>query len=237
MSLLSVVREVCANTGVLMPSSVFANINGNRTMQEMLAHANEIAQRITADTRNWTKLKTLATLTGDGVTTAFDLPENYLRMPFTANVWSSASTQSPLRFVPGEDDWVRRRANNDTSSYGEWTMMGGQMHIFPALAAGTTASFAYISKNSIALGGGGFSDTFMGNDDTFIISERLLRLGMIWQWKASKGSPYAEDMGTYSDALSNASGFDSPAPIIIGRTPISVNAQVAYPWPLPTPPT
>ena len=24
---------------------------------------------------------------------------------------------------------------------------------------------------------------------------------MIWQWKAQKGSPYAEDMGTYGDAL------------------------------------
>ena len=33
------------------------------------------------------------------------------------------------------------------------------------------------------------------------IDERLLKLGMIWQWKANKGSPYAEDMGTYSDAL------------------------------------
>jgi len=236
MSLLTVVREVCANVGVLAPSSVFANLNGNRTMQEMLTLANEMAQRITADTRNWTKLKTLATFTGDGVTTAFPMPENYLRMPFSSNVWSSSSTQSPLRFVPNEDDWLRRRANNDTSSYGEWTMWGGQMHIFPALAAGATASFAYISKNSIALAGGGFSDTFMGNDDTFVISERLLRLGMIWQWKASKGSPYAEDMGTYSDALSNVSGFDSPAPIIIGRTVISVNAQTAYPWPLPTPP-
>jgi hypothetical protein len=52
----------------------------------------------------------------------------------------------------------------------------------------------------------------------------LLKLGMIWQWKAQKGSPYAEDMGTYGDALTIAMGNDSPSPIIVGpptplRTP------------------
>jgi hypothetical protein len=39
---------------------------------------------------------------------------------------------------------------------------------------------------------------------------------MIWQWKAQKGSAYAEDMGTYGDALTYAMGHDSPAPIIVG---------------------
>ena len=57
---------------------------------------------------------------------------------------------------------------------------------------------------------------------------------MIWQWKAQKGSPYAEDMGTYGDALTNAMGHDSPAPIIIGRRPISANARYAYPFDAPT---
>ena len=35
-----------------------------------------------------------------------------------------------------------------------------------------------------------------------MLDERLLKLGMIWQWKAKKGSPYQEDLGTYGDALS-----------------------------------
>jgi hypothetical protein len=65
----------------------------------------------------------------------------------------------------------------------------------------------------------------------------VLKLGMIWQWKAQKGSPYAEDMGTYGDALTIAMGHDSPAPIIVGRKPISASSTVgvAYPWPVPTP--
>ena len=37
MTLLSVVKDVCAAVGVTIPTSVFSNITGNRTMQEMLS--------------------------------------------------------------------------------------------------------------------------------------------------------------------------------------------------------
>jgi hypothetical protein len=57
---------------------------------------------------------------------------------------------------------------------------------------------------------------------------------MVWQWKANKGTSYAEDMGTYSDALAVAMGHDSPAPIIVGRRPMS-QGRTAYPFPVPTP--
>jgi hypothetical protein len=52
---------------------------------------------------------------------------------------------------------------------------------------------------------------------------------MVWQWKANKGTSYAEDMGTYTDALAVAMGHDSPAPIIVGRRPISASARTAIP--------
>jgi hypothetical protein len=80
-----------------------------------------------------------------------------------------------------------------------------------------TATFNYIDKNCINLASGGRGDLFMSDSDTFVLDERILRLGMIWQWKANKGSPYAEDMANYQDALMGKSGSDKPAPIMIGR--------------------
>jgi len=91
------------------------------------------------------------------------------------------------------------------------------MHIFPALAADESAYFAYLHKNCVRLFSGGVNDVFQNDDDRFALDERVLKLGMIWQWKAQKGSPYAEDMGTYGDALTYAMGHDSPGPIIVGR--------------------
>jgi len=236
MAILSVVQDVCATVGVQVPTSVFGGITNNRTMQEMLALANEMAQRICYDTRDWTMLKLVQTFTGNGTQTDFPLPANYKRMLLTANVWRSTDTQKPMVFVPDADEWIQRRISNAGDiSRGEWTMLGGNMVIFPVLAAAQTATFVYLDKNCVVLAAGGFGDRFMADGDSFRLDERVLKLGMIWQWKAQKGSPYAEDMGTYSDALANVMGHDAPAPIIIDRRPMSHhNRGVAYPWPVPT---
>jgi hypothetical protein len=232
MTLLTVVRDVCAAVGVTLPQSVFSNITGNRTMQEMLSTANEMAQRVAYDNRDWTRLKTTATIAGDGVATAFNLPANYKRMLLTSNVWGSTSTDTPLLFVPDTDEWLRRRARNWNSPNGEWTNMGGQIHIFPMMAVGQSAYFSYLDKNCVSLNGGGRGDTFMNDLDTFALDERLLKLAMIFQWKAQKGSSYAEDMSTYGDALTVAMGHDQPAPIMIDSKVISAS-RVAYPWATP----
>jgi hypothetical protein len=237
MTLLSVVKDVCAVVGVAVPTSVFTSLNTNRTMQEMVALANEMAQRISYDTREWTLYKLTKTYTGDGVTEGFSLPANYLRMLLTGNVWRSTSTQNPMTFEPDLDIWLNRRANGWTLPNGEWTMYGGQIHFAPVLGTGVTAYHAYLDKNCVNLASGGVGATFVADNDTFRLNERLLRLGMIFQWKAQKGQPYAEDMGTFGDALQIAMGSDQPAPIMVDRSPISSlirGANIAYPWPVPT---
>jgi len=229
MSLLSVVKDVCAFVGVTVPTTVFGGIGGNRTMQEMLALANEVTRRISYDTREWTRLKLPCVFVGDDVTTAWPLPANYKRMLLTSNVWSSMQSQTPMLFIPDTDQWMQRRAAGRTDGRGEWTLLGGAMHIYPPLPVGATASFAYLAKDIIALNGGGLGDAFQNDADVFVLDERLLKLGMVWQWKAHKGSPYAEDMGSFSDALVIAMGNDQPSPIIIGRGGL-YNVE-ATPWP------
>lgn len=253
MSLLTVVKDVCATVGVQVPQTVFGGIANNRTMQEMLALANEMGQRIAYDTRDWTALKAIATFTGDGAfvppqpdplavwtgTTAFALPANYKRMLLTANVWRSTDTQQPMHFIPDADEWLQRRAYNASDiSCGEWTIIGGQMCIWPIMAGpvaatppvpAVTATFVYLDRNCVVLTSGGYGDSFMADTDRFRLDERLLKLGMVWQWKAQKGSPYAEDMGSYSDALANMMGHDSPAPILIDRRPMSHAIRSASP--------
>jgi hypothetical protein len=237
MTLLSVVKDVCATVGVTIPTSVFSNIAANRTAQEMLSVANEMAQRIAYDTRDWARLKKVNVFTGDNLTMAFDMPANYKRMLLSSNVWLSSSAIHPMRFVPDLDDWIQRRALNRFDPWGEWTLVGGQMLLFPAMGSGITATFAYLDKNCVALTSGGYGDLFLNDGDSFALDERILKLGMIWQWKAQKGSPYAEDMGTYEDAIAMVSGADSPAPILVGRAPISdlATASIAYPYPVPVP--
>jgi hypothetical protein len=231
MALLQVVKDVCAVVGVAVPQSVFSNITGNRTMQEMLSLANEMAQRIAYDNCDWMALEAGSIFTGDGVSERFPLPANYKRMRLNTNVWRSSSPGQPMRFIADSEEWMRRTSYDGR---GEWLLGGGDMRIRPTLPVGITASFLYLDKNCINLASGGRGDVFMSDTDTFVLDERVLKLGMIWQWKAQKGASYAEDMGTYGDALGYAMGHDRPAPIILGRSPISASATVAYPWPVPT---
>jgi hypothetical protein len=227
MSLLSVVNEVCAMVGVHSTTAIFANISAYRTMQEMLALANEMAQRIATDTREWTVLRKSAVIPGDGASEAFNLPPDFRRMLMSSNVWLSTSTQHPAYFVTDTDSWMQRRAANWTDGFGEWTIFGGQIHIHPVMGVGISARFSYLDKNCIerrdtAGAFVGLAEQFQTDDDTFRLPERLLKLGMLWQWKALKGSPYAEDMGTWSDAMAIAMGTDSPSPILIDRMPPSM---------------
>ena len=235
MSLLTTIQDVCPVIGVAVPQSVFANIPANRTMQEMLALANEMARRISYDNRDWTLFKTTQVYAGDGVKTSFPMPADYKRMLLNSNVWRSTSTAYPMRFIPDYDSWLQRRMMNINDARGEWTMVGGQMLIWPALSNGATATYTYLKKNCINLTSGGAGSTFLADTDTFALDERLLTLGMIWQWKANKGSPYNEDMATFSDAMAKAMGADSPSPIVIGRMPLSYATKDAYPFPLPDP--
>jgi len=234
MTLLSVVRDVCAAVGVTLPQSVFSNITGNRTMQEMLSTANEMAQRIAYDQREWVALRATAGATGDGIKDAFAMPANYKRLLVTSNVWRSGNPSQPMRFISDHDEWVQRRMSNAVTSPGEWILsnssLGLSMYIHPILDVGETTSFFYLDKNCVKLASGGYSDVFMADLDEFRLDERLLKLAMIYQWKAQKGSSYAEDMSTFGDALTVAMGHDAPAPILIDRKPISAHPKlVAHP--------
>jgi hypothetical protein len=239
MSLLTAVSDVCAVVGVHKPTTVFGNINSDRTMFEMVEVANEAAGEIAVDHRDWTALVKIATLLGNGIDEGFPLPPDYRRMLVTSDLWLSSNTSVPARFISDTNEWLVRRNGNTYSSWGEWTIYGGLIHIQPILGLGVSASFIYLDRNFVenrsptgALSG--LSERFTSDFDTFRLDERLLKLGMIYKWKALKGSPYAEDLGTFSNAMATAAGSDKPSPIIVGRTPISANTRYAYPWLVPT---
>jgi hypothetical protein len=236
MTVQSVIREVCSFVGVRPPNgSVFVSPYQDRTAWEFVQLANEIAQRIAYDTRDWTALRALGTFTGDGILASFPLPANYQRMLLTTNVWRSSNTNAPLSFVSDPDEWLQKELQGGyINPIGEWTIFGGEMHVRPILPAGETVKFYYLHSNPVKLASGGYGNQFMNDADTFPLSERLLKLAMIWQWKCNKGATYAEDLANYEDALTKVAGADKPSPILVGSMPMSSDAHVAY-WG-PTPP-
>lgn len=226
MSLLSVCKEVAKVIALDVPDVVASSTD--REIVELFSLANEMAERIAAG-HEWQKLSSIHTLTGDGATTAFDLPTDYSRMLVKAQVWSS-SLETALSPITDLDRWLELDVQDFDFVVNAWTIYGGQMHIKPALATGVTAKFFYQKNTIIQASGGTYQTEFLADEDTFTIDDRLLKLGMIWQWKANKGRAYAEDMENYESHLERLVVRDKGSKMIrIGSVRMPRDTRTAYP--------
>lgn len=200
MTLLTVCADVAPKIGLAVPTAVATSTA--REHVELLALANDMAMRI-SEGSDWEILTTLQTMTGDGSAVSFTLPSDYGRMLVDGQIWSS-TLSAPLIHITSRDEWLGYDVQPVGRIINAWTKYGGLIYIKPALASGSTAKYFYQSNAIVVPVTGSNQSTFVLDTDVFRLPERLLMLGMVWQWKANKGLPYAEDLSTYQDALSIA---------------------------------
>lgn len=213
----------------------------------------EVARDI-ARASDWRAMMVKATMVGDGSSITWTLPTDYDRMPVKGNIYSSRS-YLPLHRAVDLDQWLEFQITPVVGAPGYWTILRGQINVLPALGASDTASYYYISKNFVptvtvltadndvidtttvyvradAVSATGIEgrDYFQSDTDTFLLSERLLTLGVIWKWKAMKGLEYAEDLKNYEILLEQEAGREKGARVLaIGKARIPDGAEWAYP--------
>ena len=240
MAISDVVKDVCLAVGVAKPQgSVFPASIADRTLEEMISLANEMAMRIAYNTRDWTMLRRRAAILSTGIAdpageneTRIPLPTDFLRLLKTSNIFQGSDTL-PMQFVSDPDEWL---VGQGGYGRGQWMIEGRDLIVRPLTEANTPYRFNYIANNAIALTGGGYGNRFQTDTDVFTLGDRLLTLGMIWQWKANKGGQYVENMQNYEDALAYGMASDKPSPVIIGNRTFAAGApDVAYPWPVQVP--
>ncbi|MGK6313726.1 phage adaptor protein [Neorhizobium sp. DT-125] len=229
MTILSVFQQVAPVIGLRIPTAVMASTE--RAHIELAALANEMAERIAFDMNyDWSMLKKLATLTGDGVVEGFDLPEDYRRMLKKAKLWPSSSPYATLTHYPDTDQWLGLQVQNFQQIVGGWTILGNQILIRPVVNNAATVKFFYLRNTIVKAADGSLKTGFTADEDTYLLDERLLKLGIIWQWKANKGQQYAEDLSNFEDALAERIGADKGSnSIAVGRSRVGAEA-IAYPW-------
>jgi len=212
LSVLTAVQQASTVIGITVPSVVFSSTE--RTMVEMQALVNSCARQILEE-YDWSRLKKIATVTGDGVDTAFPLPADYDRMVKDANLWGTSFTYYPSQQLADANQWLELLSYEIQPWEPRWSLFGGNLNIVPALGNTLELKFFYIS-NWIA---NGSQSEFTNDTDTFTLDERLLRLSIIWNWKKNKGVDYTADLAEYEEALGKATFKDtgSRQSIISGR--------------------
>mgnify|MGYP006981758967 CR=1 FL=1 len=207
-------------TGVAV-GEVFAS--SDKIAVEMADLVNEVATDI-MKSHDWRALTKIATVAGGE---AHSLPSDYDRMLLSSEVDDAASWFWGYQPFESVNDWMWFKTGaGGVISPGGWIVIGGELNFHPA--PNGTAQYPYISNQYAASSGGASKPSFTADDDTFVLDDRLLTLGLIWRWLDQKDMPYAEAMQTYEIALSQAQTRDKGARVL--RTPSRAlpGAVIAY---------
>lgn len=225
MTVLSACQEAAIELNQTDPTTLFSTTDS--FAKQLRVAANESAVAI-GEAYDWQILTKLATVTGDGSDTSFPLPDDYDRMVLKTGL---AGSSSNIDLVKSRDldQWAYFQNHGGTSVPGHWILLGGEMQFEPAPASGVDYSYYYISKNVVS----GDKAAFTTDADAFVLPERLLKLAIIWRWRASRRMEYAEDMANFEIALSKAITKDKGSRIlVVGAMRSSYDLRNAYPRPL-----
>lgn len=230
MSFLTVAQSASIRLIGKKPSAFFSS--QNTFEMEIIDLANEVVADM-VKYADWRRLVTLHQMAGDGVTYGFDLPDDYDRMPMGADISRANWYTWGYVDAPSLNYWMDLVNGLASPNPGYWIMLDGQIQFRPAVSANTTAQFFYISNKAVLdVDGVTKKKWFTKDEDTYLLDERVLKLGIVYKWRAQKRLEYAEDFSNYEQALMQASGHDKGARITTGARRANMGAYTAYPWAL-----
>ncbi|MER8567632.1 hypothetical protein NKH85_17040 [Mesorhizobium sp. M0924] len=227
MAIIDVVKGAATVLGLDVPTLVYGATT--REMVEMQELANVMAAEI-ADAFDWQKLLILKTYTGDGLADAFDLPDDYERMQKTSSLWSSRWLWA-TNHLTSPDQWIELQVTPVASVNGYWIMFGSQLHQWPIMATAETVKFFYVSNKLVSASNASLKTMFTEDADTFRLSERLLKLAIIYRWKQNKGLAYQQAFDDFEILkLREIDKDPGSKPVVSGQPPLSWRGRnVAWP--------
>ena len=203
------------------PQEVFAS-----SQQECLEMA-DLAQEAAADiakSHDWRGLTKIHTINTPGETAP--LPPDFDRMVLGSAIDDPATWFWGYHPFETVNDWMRAKNGSfQVITPGGWIILGKEIHFYPAPSG--SATFPYISSAWARSESGTPKTAFSADNDTFVLSERLLTLAIVWRFKEAKGLEYAEDQASYDIALAQEQTRDKGARVL--RSPRTyLSGRIAY---------
>lgn len=213
--------------GLSRPTAVFGQ--SDATAYQLQDTVNEAIRDI-VQAHDWRLLTVLAEAAGDGSTSAFPVAADFDRFPKGMQAWTTRLNHAMER-VGSLNDWLELEIRDYDYLVGSWIFIDGSIHIRPAPATGETIKYYYQSNLAVADNSGSTKAAATADDDALRLPERLLKLALIYRWRADRGLPYAEQMANFNVALEQAIVADKPGEkITIGRRNRMRGVKTAYPF-------
>lgn len=210
MTLLSLVRDVCAEVGLPRPSAVIAATDP--TMRALLSHAQEEGQAL-ARLGPWQKLRKEKTFTSLAQETQTSMVATDLARFVDGTFWNR-TRRRPFIGPVSPQDWQRMKATVALANTDMFTMRGGDILMTPTPTAGHTFAYEYVSTQWCESSGGTDQSTWAADTDVGLLDERLMKLGIIWRFKKQRGLAFDADYSLWDFAVHNALGQEAPHDVI-----------------------
>ena len=225
MALLDIVKDVCGEVGVSVPSSVIGNTDAN--VVQVLRLLNREGKWL-ARIHDWQVLRKEGSFT----TVAANQQVANIKS-FTDT--SSASVTDLDRIVPktmwdrtareqiGDPVTAQRYqgdlANVTVSTRYRYIIRGNALFFTPMPPISHSVYFEYIKIHWCQSSGGTGKTSFSVDTDTGILDEDLLTQGALWRFLKAKSLDYAEEFRRYEHLLSALTGQESPAADLMAVPP------------------
>jgi hypothetical protein len=171
--------------------------------------------------RDWTDLVKECTIAGDGTTTSFALPADFLKMKDESGY--DRSGDWPFRGPASSKEWQRLTADGVTPSLQPiYRLQQGRIVFYEAPATGTTLAFEYVSRYWIASEGSAVADSYfpaVSGDKVLLEPFMVMRLVKA-KFRKAKGFPDADgDFADYEIAYEAAAGLEPARVLNLGGCP------------------
>jgi hypothetical protein len=216
LSLLTIVSGAANRCGIASPASVIGNADTNT--QKLLAFAQDTGREL-AERGDWRNLDMVRTITGDGITTLWPLPSDFMRLcpgqgspvgPFI----SSSRPYTPFSGPVNEENLNQMKAFPAATILPVWRLIGSNIEIWPVLALAEIVTYHYYSNAWILSGMGVQQTAWVLDSDVSLIVEDTIMKGAVWRWKSSQGFDYAEDMRQFELSFERNNGQEGTERII-----------------------
>lgn len=213
-TLLSIIQNVAVELGFAEPTAAFTSTDP--TIELLIIMANkegkELARRF-----DWQILQKEGSFTSTAtetqvaaVTTTFSDFGHIVN----GSMWDRTENR-PIRGLLTAAEWQQKKAATAQITIGHYfRIRGGALLMFSNPPSGNSIYFEYISSKWCQSSGGTAQTDWAADTDTTLIDSDLIRLGIIWRYRKSKGFDYGEDFRTYEMALQDLFGPDAGKAII-----------------------
>lgn len=218
-----IVQRVLRAIGLPVPVSV-ASATDTLSVQ-IWSLLTELGQELLG-MHQWTFKEKVFTITTDGVSLIYDLPDDFVRFVDQTG-WNNTS-RLPLQGPLTAQEWALLTARNlgGTTIALQYKLFNGKVQFYYVPTAANTVQMTYVSRGWVqdSVDPLIFKDTMEADADICLYDPRLMVAMLRWRWRRAKGFNTTDLEQEFITAFTNATNADSP-----GRA-LNLSGTLNYPY-------